>query len=170
MGRRRSRFASTPSTHLAPYSSSNTPQHVVVGIENLKGPFPQPRLRFVLERLIQPWGRTDRVGGRGSLGRASASEGGCSDCLRCWSTKRRTPPEVVGGVERGGGKQGIRRRGGMEESVGGALRSVELFVPLQLFDVGGVFNLLALVERPGMGGEFTPGTILMSGCGPSGRT
>ena len=57
----------------------------------------------------------------------------------------------------GGGEQGFRRRGGVVEAVGGAVLAGESFVALELFDVGGVFDLLAPVERARMGGEDCAG-------------
>ena len=57
----------------------------------------------------------------------------------------------------GGDEQGFRRRGGVVEAVGGAVLAGESFVALELFDVGGVFDLLAPVERARMGGEDCAG-------------
>ena len=53
----------------------------------------------------------------------------------------------------GGDEQGLGRRGGVVEAVGGAVLAGEAFVALELFDVGGVFDLLAPVEGAAMSGE-----------------
>ena len=45
----------------------------------------------------------------------------------------------------------------MVEAVGGAVLTTESFVALQFFDVRGVFDLLAPVERAAMGGEDCAG-------------
>ena len=57
----------------------------------------------------------------------------------------------------GGDEQGLGRRGGVVEAVGGAVLAGEAFVALELFDVGGVLDLLAPVEGAAMGGEDCAG-------------
>ena len=53
----------------------------------------------------------------------------------------------------GGDEQGLGRRGGVVEAVGGAVLAGETLVAFELFDVGGVLDLLAPVDRARMGGE-----------------
>ena len=57
----------------------------------------------------------------------------------------------------GGDEQGLGRRGGVVEAVGGAVLAGEAFAALELFDVDGVFDLLAPVEGAAMGGEDCAG-------------
>ena len=57
----------------------------------------------------------------------------------------------------GGDEQGLGRRGGVVEAVGGAVLAGEAFVALELFDVGGVLDLLAPVEGAAMSGEDCAG-------------
>ena len=57
----------------------------------------------------------------------------------------------------GGGEQGLGRGGGVVEAVGGAVLAGGALVALELFDVGGVFDLLGAVERAWMGGEDCAG-------------
>ena len=57
----------------------------------------------------------------------------------------------------GGDEQGLGRRGGVVEAVGGAVLAGEAFAALELFDVDGVFDLLAAVEGAAMGGEDCAG-------------
>ena len=64
--------------------------------------------------------------------------------------------EVVG-VFGGGGEQGLGRRGGVVEAVGGAVCAGVSFLALERFDVSGVFDLLSSVERARMGSEHGAG-------------
>ena len=57
----------------------------------------------------------------------------------------------------GGDEQGLGRRGGVVEAVGGAVLAGETFVAFELFDVGGVLDLLAAVEGAGVGGKHGAG-------------
>ena len=57
----------------------------------------------------------------------------------------------------GGDEQGLGRRGGVVEAVGGAVLAGETLVAFELFDVGGVLDLLAPVEGAAMGGEHGSG-------------
>ena len=57
----------------------------------------------------------------------------------------------------GGGEQGLGRGGGVVEAVGGAVLAGGALVALERFDVCGVFDLLAPVERAAMGGEDCAG-------------
>ena len=57
----------------------------------------------------------------------------------------------------GGDEQGLGRGGGVVEAVGGAVLAGETFVAFELFDVGGVLDLLAAVEGAGVGGKHGAG-------------
>ena len=57
----------------------------------------------------------------------------------------------------GGDEQGLGRWGGVVETVGGAVLAGGALVALEFFDVCGVFDLLAAVERARMGGEHGGG-------------
>ena len=57
----------------------------------------------------------------------------------------------------GGDEQGLGRRGGVVEAVGGAVLAGEAFAAHELFDVGGVFDLLAPVEGAAMSGKHGAG-------------
>ena len=57
----------------------------------------------------------------------------------------------------GGDEQGLGRGGGVVEAVGGAVLAGEAFVAFELFDVGGVLDLLAAVEGAGVGGKHGAG-------------
>ena len=57
----------------------------------------------------------------------------------------------------GGDEQGLGRGGGVVETVGGAVLAGGALAAFELFDMGGVFDLLAAVERARMGGEHYAG-------------
>ena len=61
-------------------------------------------------------------------------------------------PEVVAAL-RGDEEQGLGRRGGMMEAVGGAVLTGESLVALERLDVREVFDLLTAVEGTAMGGK-----------------
>ena len=61
-------------------------------------------------------------------------------------------PEVVAAL-RGDEAQGLGRRGGMMEAVGGAVLTGESLVALERLDMREVFDLLAAVEGARMGGK-----------------
>ena len=58
---------------------------------------------------------------------------------------------------RSGDEQGLGRWGGVVEAVGSAVLAGEALAAFELFDVCGVFDLLAAVERARMGGEHYAG-------------
>ena len=57
----------------------------------------------------------------------------------------------------GGDEQRLGRGGGVVEAVGGAVLAGGALAAFELFDMGGVFDLLAAVERARMGGEHYAG-------------
>ena len=58
---------------------------------------------------------------------------------------------------RSGDEQRLGRGGGVVEAVGGAVLAGGALAAFELFDMGGVFDLLAAVERARMGGEHGGG-------------
>ena len=60
--------------------------------------------------------------------------------------------EVVAALG-GGDEQSLGRWGGVVETVGGAVLAGGALAAFELFDMGGVFDLLGAVERAAMGGE-----------------
>ena len=57
----------------------------------------------------------------------------------------------------GGDEQRLGRGGGVVEAVGCAVLAGEALAAFEFFDMGGVFDLLAAVERAAMGGEHGSG-------------
>ena len=56
-----------------------------------------------------------------------------------------------------GDEQRLGRGGGVVEAVGGAVLAGGALAAFELFDMGGVFDLLGAVERARMGGEHYAG-------------